>query len=241
MIGCECLVCQSKNPKNKRTRASVALELESNRCILIDTSTDLRHQALQRGLHRVDGVLFTHAHADHIHGIDELRVYNLRQLSAIPCYCNRDVKNRMELYLEYIFAPKQPPGFVPHLELKEISGEFDLFGVRVIPVPVWHGDLPIFGYRIGNFAYLTDVSKIPKNSNRLLEGLDMLVLDALRPRPHPTHFSLDQAIEVIETLRPKRAALTHLSHLVDHAAVSAGLPPGIELAYDGMVVDLEEF
>lgn len=237
VIGCGCPVCTSPNPKNRRTRASVALDLDGG-CALIDTATDLRQQALRWGLERVDAVLYTHAHADHIHGVDELRIYNLRHLKTIPCHASPDVAGRLEAYLEYIFEPGQAESFRPHLELIPIDGPFALLGHEVIPVPLLHGDLPVFGFRIDGFAYLTDVSQIPDDSWALLEDLDLLILDALRPRPHPTHFSLDQAVEVAQRLRPRRTALTHLSHLVDHEPTNENLPIGVELAFDGMTFEL---
>lgn len=237
IIGCDCSVCTSPDPKNKRTRASVVLDF-GDRTLLIDTATDLRQQALRWGLQRVDAVLFTHAHADHIHGVDELRIFNLRSLKTIPCYASEDVAARIRAYLEYIFEPGPTESFRPHLELVAIDGPFELLGHRVVPVPLLHGDLPVFGFRIDGFAYLTDVSQIPDSSWPLLEDLDLLILDALRPKPHPTHFSLDQAVEVAERLRPRRTALTHLSHLVDHAKTNENLPIGVELAFDGMTFEL---
>jgi phosphoribosyl 1,2-cyclic phosphate phosphodiesterase len=239
VIGCECPVCRSADPKNKRTRASVAVECPAG-TILIDTDTDLRQQALRWGLDRVDAVLYTHAHADHLHGIDELRIFNLRQLKEIPCYANPDVAERIGKYFRYIFEPEQSKSFRPFLDLQVLDGPLDLCGTRVVPIPLLHGDLPVYGFRLGDFAYLTDVSEIPAESWALLEGLDLLIVDALRPRPHPTHFSIEQAVEVAERLRPRRTALTHLSHLIDHQPINEGLPIGVELAYDGMVFEMRE-
>lgn len=237
VIGCDCPVCTSPDPKNKRTRASVALELRDG-CALIDTATDLRQQALRWGLDRVDAVLYTHAHADHLHGVDELRIFNLRHLKTIPCYAGPEVAERIQAYFEYIFDPGETESFRPHLEIVPIEGPFELLGHRVVPVPLLHGDLPVFGFRVDGFAYLTDASRIPEGSWDLLRDLDLLILDALRPKPHPTHFSLDQAVEVAERLRPRRTALTHLSHLVDHASTNEKLPIGVELAFDGMTFEL---
>ncbi len=236
MIGCRCPVCTSPEPKNKRTRASVTVEL-SGGTVLIDTSTDLRQQALSCEIERVDAVLYTHAHADHLHGIDELRVYNLRQLKEIPCYASREVAGRIRAYFDYIFDQEESPSFRPFLELVEIDGPFEILGETVVPIPLLHGDLQVLGFRLGDFAYLTDVSEIPEESFELLEDLDLLVLDALRPRPHPTHFGIEQALSVVERLKPGRTALTHLSHLIDHGSTSRELPVGVELAFDGMVFE----
>lgn len=239
MIGCQCPVCTSSDPRNKRTRASAAIELERG-TILIDTATDLRAQALRWGLERVDAVLYTHAHADHLHGIDDLRLYNLRQLKPIPCFTNADTACRLRAYFDYIFDPAGAESFRPTLELEVVEAPFSLLGETVIPVPLLHGEMPVLGFRLRRFAYLTDVSAIPDRSWRLLEGLDLLVLDALRPRPHPTHFGLDQALEVVDRLRPRRTLLTHLSHQFDHETTNEKLPIGVELAYDGMIVELED-
>jgi len=215
----------------------VAIE-DNGKVILIDTSTDLRQQALDNDINRVDAVLYTHAHADHLHGIDELRIFNLCLLKTIPCYAGPDVSERIEAYFKYIFQPEPGGSFRPYLELNEVDGPFMVEKREVIPIPLLHGQMPIFGYRIGDFAYLTDVSKIPDESWGLLDGLDLLILDALRPRPHPTHFSLDQALDVSKRLAPKRTAFTHLSHLIEHEETCKDLPEGVELAFDGMVFEL---
>ncbi len=237
VIGCRCPVCTSADTRNRRTRSSVAVQYDG-KTILIDTSTDLRQQALDNDLQRVDAVLFTHAHADHLHGIDELRIFNLCLLKTIPCYAGREVAERINAYFKYIFQPEQGGSFRPYLELREIDGPFIVEKREVIPVPLLHGQMPIFGYRIGGFAYLTDVSEIPKESWDLLQDLDLLILDALRPKPHPTHFSLQQALDVAKRLSPKRTAFTHISHLIEHDSTSKQLPEGVELAFDGMVFEL---
>ncbi len=233
MIGCDCPVCRSDNPRNKRLRASAAVEI-GGKVLLIDTSTDLREQALRYDLRRVDAVLYSHAHADHIHGIDELRVFNVRHLHEISCYGNADTVRRIRSYFEYIFDAGEKKGFRPFLSLQEISGPFTLFGATIVPIPLWHGEMPVLGYRLGGLAYLTDVSRIPDSSYELLRDLELLVLDALRPKPHATHFSIDQAVEVALRLKAKKTVLTHLSHLVDHETTGQNFPSGVELAYDGM-------
>ncbi len=239
MIGCDCPVCKSSDPHNRRMRASAAVELRG-KVLLIDTSTDLREQALRFDLRRVDAVLYSHAHADHIHGIDELRVFNMRHLHEIPCYGNADTVRRIKSYFEYIFDSGEKKGFRPFLSLNEIEGPLTLFGATIVPIPLWHGELPVLGYRLGGLAYLTDVNRIPDSSIELLADLDLLVLDALRPKPHVTHFSIDQAVEVATMLKPEKTVLTHLSHLVDHRTTNQNLPKGVELAYDGMQFELDD-
>ncbi|HOX46927.1 MAG TPA: MBL fold metallo-hydrolase [Myxococcota bacterium] len=239
VIGCECRVCTSPDPRDRRTRASAVVALPGGN-LLLDTATDLRAQALREGLVRVDAVLFTHAHADHLHGIDELRLFNLRRQGAIPCFGNRDTLERLRAYLRYIFDAEQGESWRPALTLTEVTGPFELLGARVVPIPLWHGRTPVLGYRLGGFAYLTDANRIPDESWGLLEGLEVLVLDALREKPHPTHFSLGEALEVVARLRPGRTVLTHLAHTVAHAEVSARLPAGVELAQDGLVLALED-
>jgi len=237
VIGCSCPVCTSGDPKDQRTRASAAIE-HAGRVILIDTATDLRAQALRAGLSRVDAVLYTHAHADHVHGIDELRAFNLCTLRDIPCYADAATLSRLKAAFTYIFDSDEGESLRPFLSLNEATGPFELLGLTVTPVPMFHGRLPTLGYRVGDFAYLTDCSRVPDESLRLLSGLKLLVLDALRARPHPTHLSIGEALELIARLAPERAALTHLSHQVSHREGNKGLPMGVELAYDGLVFEL---
>jgi phosphoribosyl 1,2-cyclic phosphate phosphodiesterase len=237
MIGCSCPVCTSTDPQNRRTRASAAVESDG-KVILIDTATDLRFQALRWGIKRVDAVLYTHAHADHIHGMDELRSFNLCTLNEIPCYGSADTLERLRGYFQYIFNQEDPESLRPFLTLHELDGEMVLCGQKVIAVPLRHGNLQTLGYRINDFAYLTDASFIPEDSWPLLEGLKLLVIDALRPQPHPTHFSLAEALAVVERVKPGRTALTHLSHQMDQQTFNKKLPIGVELAYDGLVFEL---
>ncbi len=237
MIGCSCPVCTSPSPKNRRMRTSAAVEVRG-RVLLLDTSTDLREQALRFQLPRVDAVLYTHAHADHIHGVDELRTFNVRHLHEIPCYGNPDTVSRLQNYLQYIFDSEYPESFRPFLSLHAVEGPFSVSGVEVIPVPLFHGQMPVLGYRIGGFAYLTDVNRIPGSSWELLEDLELLVLDALRPRPHATHFGLSQAVEAAARIAAGRTVFTHVSHLLEHEETNKGLGKGMELAYDGMTFDL---
>lgn len=213
--------------------------------VLVDTPTDLRQQALRFGLPRVDAVLYTHSHADHILGADELRIFTLRQKSAIPCYGSPSTLGALRRSFHYVFEDEdQDEGAgsfhqKPALDLRAVNGSFDLFGRRVEAVPVLHGATEVLGYRMGSFAYVTDVSAIPDASMGRLENLDVLVLGALRYRSHPTHFSIGEAVDVIGKLRPRRAVLTHLSHEVDHNALERPLPPGVELGYDGLTFHVD--
>lgn len=238
VIGCHCEICSSSVRQNKRTRSSVLIQTVSKN-ILIDTTTDLRAQALANGLERVDAVLYTHAHADHIHGIDDLRAFNLAAGNrAIPCFGSPETMGRIKRIFEYIFRKDGKDGWKPNLTTTEISGPFDLFDTTVVPIEIMHGAAAIFGYRIGKFAYLTDCSAIPQASVEKLRGIDVLILGALRQKPHPTHFSIDQAIEASKTIGPRRTIFTHMGHNLDYTKDNQTLPEGFALAYDGMVIDL---
>ena len=238
VIGCHCEVCSSRDPRNKRTRSSLLVQ-SGGANLLIDTTTDLRSQALSNGLERVDAVLYTHAHADHIHGIDDLRAFNLASGGhAIPCYGNAETIGRIRSIFEYIFRVDGRDGWKPNLTTTEVLSEFDLFGQQVIPVEILHGDAVIYGYRIGPFAYLTDCSGIPPGSMEKLQGLEVLILGALRQKPHPTHFSIGQALEASKAIGPRRTIFTHLGHNLDYTRDNPSLPDGFELAYDGMTIDL---
>jgi phosphoribosyl 1,2-cyclic phosphate phosphodiesterase len=251
-IGCDCDVCRSPDPRDRRTRPSILIELEADGAagtrrgaahttnILVDTSTDLREQALARHVRRVDAILFTHSHADHIFGLDDVRRFNQMQRAPIPCYGDESTLADLRRMFAYVFDP--PPivaGGVPQLTLARIAGPFTFGGPEIVPVPLLHGPRSILGFRIGAFAYLTDCSAIPDASWPLLAGVRVLVLDALRERPHPTHFSVAEALAVVERLGPERAYFTHICHDLPHAATCARLPSGVELAYDGLVLETE--
>jgi phosphoribosyl 1,2-cyclic phosphate phosphodiesterase len=236
MIGCECATCASEDPRDQRWRPSILIELAGGACLLVDTSPDLRAQALRFGVRRVEAVLFTHAHADHLLGLDEIRRFNALQRCAIPCYGDPETIAEVRRVFRYAFEPRQLGGGVPQIRPVCVGGPFSIGGAVVVPVPVLHGELPIYGYRLGAFAYLTDCSAIPEPSWPLLEGVRVLMIDALRDAPHPTHFTVAEALSVIARLRPARALLTHITHDLGHAATSARLPAGVELAYDGLVV-----
>src|SRR3989338_326406 len=215
VIGCKCNICTSDNIKNKRTRASLLISANTKN-ILIDTSTDLRYQALTHKIEHIDAVLFTHPHADHIHGIDELRTFNMVQEGPIPCYGNGHTIERIKVMFDYIFSNEEAESWRPNLTTTVIESPFSLFGTEVIPIDVFHGASSILGYRIGNAAYITDCSRLPDESLGKLRGLDVLMLGALRHKPHPTHLSISQAVGVVEVLKPGRAVLTHLSHSLDY-------------------------
>jgi len=237
VIGCDCAVCRSADPRNKRWRTGLKLEIGAG-VVLVDTPTDLREQALRFGLPRLDAVLYTHAHADHVFGLDDVRIFNFRQGQAIPCYGSEATLRALRRTFAYVFEAGQEGGGKPQIELIPVREPFSLLGRTVVPVPVWHGSLEVFGFRIGRFAYVTDCSQIPEASFRLLAGVEILILDALRYRPHPTHFSLEEAMAAASRIGAARTIFTHLSHDVDHAAPAVPLAPGMELGYDGLTFEV---
>ncbi len=236
---CTCSVCQSSHPKNKRLRSSVLLQNEGTN-ILIDTSTDLRQQCLTHQIRSIDHVLYTHHHADHVHGIDELRCFNYFNKMDIPCYGNKSTLEQIQKNFSYIFNGVKPEGGgIPQLTLNELNGD-DLFlgGMCITPLDIIHGSLTITGYKVGKAAYITDCNGIPESTLEKIQGLDLLILNALGFKPHPTHFCLSQALEAIEMIRPGRAILTHINHQFDHEAVGKDLPENVSLAYDGLRIEL---
>lgn len=236
---CDCDVCRSTEPKNNRLRASVLIR-ENGHNILIDTSTDLRQQCLTHDIRHVDSVLFTHHHADHVHGIDELRSFNFFNKTVTPCYGNEPTVEELKNKFSYIFkGTAQIGGGIPQLKLHTIEEEsFNLGDVLVTPLTIIHGKMPILGYKVNNAAYITDCSAIPEKTQEKLYGLDLLVLNALGYDPHPTHMCLDEALAAIATLKPKRAILTHINHKFDHYEVEKELPENVTLAYDGLELNL---
>jgi phosphoribosyl 1,2-cyclic phosphate phosphodiesterase len=249
MIACDCAVCRSTDPRDKRTRPSILIEVATDRAspiaravksVLVDTSTDLRAQALAHDVRRVDAILFTHSHADHVMGLDEVRRYNILQRDAIACFADERTLGDLRRTFDYIFNPPAgPAGGIPQLTLFRIAGPFLLGGVEFVPVPVLHGERPILGFRVGSFAYLTDCSRIPDSSWPLLDGVRTLVVDALRERSHPTHFSVQEAIAAARKIGAGRTYFTHICHDLGHAATCARLPAGIELAYDGLILHVD--
>ena len=235
---CDCDVCRSTDPKNKRLRSSILVRNENNN-LLIDTSTDLRQQCLVNNITNINHVLYTHHHADHVHGIDELRSFNFFNNTVIPCYGNKNTIEKIKKNFNYIFnGTTQVGGGLPNLTLHTINGEvFTLGEVCITPLNIIHGKLEILGYKLNNCAYITDCSGIPNETKRQLKNLDILILNALGFDPHPTHFSLNQSLDAVAELKPKRAIFTHINHKFDHAKVMAKLPKGVELAYDGMTIE----
>lgn len=239
MIGCSCAVCRSTDPRDKRLRPSIYLDVPTHAKLLVDTGPDLRQQALRYELSRVDAVLYTHPHADHIFGLDELRRFNAIQNGPIACYANALTWETLRQTFSYIFdgAPRLGGG-IPQLSPYEITGPFTVGGIQIVPILVWHGEMPVLGFRFGNVAYLTDCNRLDDSAWPLVEGIDTLIIDALRHRPHSTHFSLQEALDVIARIKPRRAYTTHTTHDLGHEATSALLPAGVELAYDGLVLDV---
>jgi phosphoribosyl 1,2-cyclic phosphate phosphodiesterase len=244
MIGCSCAVCRSSDPRDRRTRPSILIESDGDaavRSILFDTSTDLRAQALAHGVTRVDAILFTHSHADHVLGLDEVRRFNALQRTAIPCFADAHTCDDLRRMFRYIFnPPAERGGGIPQITLFQIMGPFMVGRIEVIPVPIMHGRRQILGFRIGTFAYLTDCSSIPDESWPMLTGVRTLVLDALRDRPHPTHLTVDEALAIVARLSPERTYFTHIAHDLPHAATCARLPRGVELAYDGLILTIDD-
>lgn len=240
VIGCQCNTCRSTDRRDHRWRPSIFIHLDDGTSVLVDTATDLRAQALAFGVSRVDVILFTHSHADHVLGLDDVRIFNFRQRTPIPCYGDERTLQAIRRMFAYAFDPATPRGGgLPELTLFHLDGPLELGGRTFIPVPIYHGHQMILGYRVGRFAYLTDCSAIPDSSWPLLEHLDVLVLDALRRKPHPTHFSLGQAVETARRIGARHTYFTHIAHELAHAETCAELPPGMSLAYDGLVVEVD--
>ena len=233
--GCRCAVCGSDDPHNRRSRCSLLVSFRGKN-ILIDTATDLRHQVLREGVDRIDAVLYTHTHADHIHGIDDLRPFNHADGTPLPLYASADAVQAMRQNFRYIFDPDDDTVYRPRLSVWTVSGPFSLFGLMVTPLKLEHGSGLSTGYRIGPIAYLTDCSAIPDEARSELDNLDLLVLDALRFRPHVAHLNVAGAIAEAERIGAGQTLLTHLSHDVDHVQHSKGLPPGVSFAYDGQTM-----
>jgi phosphoribosyl 1,2-cyclic phosphate phosphodiesterase len=240
MIGCDCPVCQSPDPRNHRYRCSVLLRLPEGN-LLIDTSPELRLQLLREGVRVIHAVLYTHYHADHLYGLDDLRPLARTLGGPIPLYCTAEVEGKIRAAFAYAFGPEAdslPAGMVPKLVFGRIGTEpFGVLGQLVTPIPLIHAHFDVLGFRIGDVAYCTDVSQVPRESWPRLQGLRVLVLDALRFKPHPAHFGLEQALDVIRQFMPERAYLTHMSHELEHETVNRMLPANVQLAYDGLSFD----
>jgi phosphoribosyl 1,2-cyclic phosphate phosphodiesterase len=241
VIGCRCAVCTSADPRNKRLRTSALLEVDGT-SLLFDAGPDLRQQALAVGLQRLDAVLLTHAHADHVSGLDDIRPLNFVQKAAMPLYGAASTLEFVRERFKYAFVNGSEGSTRPALELVEIRDRapFRINTIKVIPFDVAHGTWTITGFRIGALGYITDASFIPPASLELLRGLDVLVLNALRPAPHPTHFSVEQACALIDELQPRRALLVHMTHDLDHESTNVNFPDHIRLAYDGLSIEVAE-
>ena len=240
MIGCECATCQSTNPRNHRFRCAVLISTPHGN-ILIDTPPELRLQLLRERIGIVHAVVYTHYHADHLFGLDDVRPMQKYLGGPLPIYCTEEVEDKIRTVFSYAFTPgaESPSvGYVPKLVFERIGIEpFKVLDQTVTPIPLRHAWFNVLGFRIGDIAYCTDVSLIPEPSWDLLKGLRVLVLDALRYKPHAAHFSINQALEVIGQLKPEQAYLTHMSHELEHETVNAQLPRGVELAYDGLKIE----
>jgi phosphoribosyl 1,2-cyclic phosphate phosphodiesterase len=238
MIGCRCRVCTSSDPRDKRLRPSVLLRLGDKR-ILIDTSPDFRYQALRHGIERLDAILFTHSHADHILGLDDVRPFNFMQRNDIPIYTSAESLEVIERTFQYVFdaSPSQSsrPRLMPHIFDDQTM---NVAGISILPIRICHGKGTAYGFKFGDCAYLTDHSEIPPESQEKLTGLDVLFLDALRHNPHPTHSTVEESLRTVERLQPKRAYFTHISHDLLHAAVEAQLPENVRMAYDGLEIPI---
>lgn len=239
MVGCQCRVCRSEDPRNKRLRTSAFINFNGVH-ILIDTSIDYRQQMLRAGIMRLDAVIFTHHHVDHILGLDDLRSFNILYQTPIPLYGLEETLANIRRVFSYAFSGDSNQSDVPRLTLHVLDNRpFSIRGVEILPIPLWHGEMPVLGFRIGDFAYCTDVSRIPQSSYQRLKGLQVLILGALRYQPHPTHFTIAEAVREAQKIGAEITYFTHLSHGVLHAEAEAQLPKNIRLAYDGLKIKLK--
>ena len=239
IVGCNCSVCRSDNPKNKRTRSSIFIQKDDIN-ILIDSSTDLRFQTLSNNITRINAVLYTHSHADHTHGIDDLRTFNFINRMEISCFGNELTVNNIKNNFKYIFDNIASAGGKPRLILNTVTKKFKFESIEIIPIDINHANWIILGYRIGSMAYLTDCSGIPPDSVKKLQNLELLIIGALRYSPHTAHFSVEQAIEAIEMIKPRKAVLTHMGHELDYDILKKQLPRNIVPGYDGMVFNIKD-
>jgi len=238
VVGCKCETCLSINPKNTRTRCSSLITLKNGKNILIDTSPDLREQSLRESITKVDAVLFTHAHADHCHGIDDLRAFCQINKTQIPLYGNQDVIDQLTNKFKY--AMIEPKNFweMPVLKPNVVTAPFQIFDEKITPIPIMHGNNNINGYRVGNLGYITDASKISENSMKLLEGVDVLLLDCLRMEPHFTHLSFLESIEIAKKIDARETYLIHMMHTLEYESLKKMLPEGVYVGYDGLKLQI---
>jgi phosphoribosyl 1,2-cyclic phosphate phosphodiesterase len=240
-IGCDCAVCRSPDPRDRRTRPSIMVQYDG-RTVLIDTTPDFRQQAIREGIRRIDAVLYTHGHADHILGLDDVRPLSFPRItggSKIPLFASENTTNTLRSVFRYIFDADYKYGGLAQVEIRPLNGPIELFGATFTPISVIHGDVPIEGYRFGNAAYLTDFNDVPEESLAQLEGLEILFLDALRHHPHPTHSTVNNSLKIAERLRAKQTYFTHISHDLAHEATNAALPQNVRLAHDGLKLEFE--
>jgi len=241
VLGCDCPVCSSDDPRNHRMRPSVLFQFPKGN-LLVDTTPEMRIQLLRERVKHVHAIAFTHSHADHLFGLDDARLFPKHIGGPVPLYCDAETEEDIRRVFHYAFhnhTAHLPPGFIPKIVFERLTpgARFEVLGQSVVPIRLEHGRFRVLGFRVGGLAYCTDVSKIPEESWPLLEGLDVLLLDALRFEPHPTHFNLEQALEVVERLKPGRTYFTHISHSFDHGEVESTLPPRVHLAYDGLALE----
>jgi len=235
-IGCHCAVCTSRDPRDNRLRPSILISYQGHN-VLVDTTPDFRTQALRAGIERLHAVVFTHAHADHIMGLDDVRPFNFRQSGQIPIFAAPETMAAIRRSFPYIFDGVKKETNIPQIDPHLIDGAaFDLFGLEFLPIPILHGPQTIYGFRFGSAAYLTDHHEIPAASMELLRSLDVIFLDALRYKPHPTHSTVERSLKTVELLAARRAFFTHICHDLGHERAESLLPPHIRLAYDGLEV-----
>ncbi len=241
-IGCDCAVCRSSDPHDRRTRPSVTVQFDG-KLVLIDTTPDFREQALRENIRKIDAIIYTHGHADHILGLDDVRPLSFPRVTGgakIPLYANESTSRVLQHVFKYIFEDNYKFGSIAQVELHQVNhSPLHLFGATFLPVPVIHGETEIFGYRFGSAAYLTDFSAIPESSMEMLHDLDILFLDALRHKPHPTHSTVENSLSIVQRLQPKRTFFTHISHDLPHEETNRQLPAGVQLAHDGLKLEFE--